>query len=363
VWLGMAKRGRSGRGRGKGRGQSKEVIGASLVPVISETIPPIDSEVFDDAKISSDLDVALEGDLESVHSSISGVIQDEVADLTDDNGSMDSGLGHQEFDVDCLSLGSFEEPQAVDDKEIAGPTIVDPNQESNEWRNLFKTERVGNLQYYAPQKAGGKTSVFLPAEAVEEGINKWKFSLVGQFLDKSLPFFLVKKTIDVLWKDYGKVEVLSLENGLFIFRFADGNSCDEVLESKLWHIANKPLILRKWSPGMQVLKLTLTSIPVWIKHPHLPLECWSPFSLSLIANGVGKPLYADKVTEEQRRLGFARVLVEIDVNSDCPREIEINMPDGSLVQVGVEYPWLPPKCSICKGFGHAAFACSKKEKK
>jgi hypothetical protein len=29
----------------------------------------------------------------------------------------------------------------------------------------------------------------------------------------------------------------------------------------------------------------------------------------------------------------------------------------------VEYSWLPPKCSICKGFGHAAYACVKKDKK
>jgi hypothetical protein len=27
------------------------------------------------------------------------------------------------------------------------------------------------------------------------------------------------------------------------------------------------------------------------------------------------------------------------------------------------YPWLPPKCSLCGGFGHLAYACAKKEKK
>jgi hypothetical protein len=32
---------------------------------------------------------------------------------------------------------------------------------------------------------------------------------------------------------------------------------DEVLESKLWYVANKPQILRKWTPGMQVMKLTI----------------------------------------------------------------------------------------------------------
>jgi len=29
----------------------------------------------------------------------------------------------------------------------------------------------------------------------------------------------------------------------------------------------------------------------------------------------------------------------------------------------VEYSWLPPKCSLCAGFGHAAYACSRKSTK
>jgi len=81
-----------------------------------------------------------------------------------------------------------------------------------------------------------------------------------------------------------------------------------------------------------------------------------------VASGVGKPIYVDKVTEDQKRLGFAQVLVEIHMNSDCPKEIEILRSNGGVVTVGVVYFWLPPKCSVCKGFGHAAFACSNKEK-
>jgi hypothetical protein len=169
----------------------------------------------------------------------------------------------------------------------------------------------------------------------------------------------------MMWKQFGKVEVFSLENGMFIFRFSDETICDEVLESKLWDVANKPLILRKWTPGMQVMKLTLSSVPVWVKLLHLPIEFWTPTCLGHVASGVGKPLYADKRTEEQKRLGFARVLVEIDTNSECSKEVLIRRANGNSISIGVEYPWLPPKCSGCGGFGHAAYACAttKKEKK
>jgi hypothetical protein len=134
------------------------------------------------------------------------------------------------------------------------------------------------------------------------------------------------------------------------------------MEAKIWHVVNKPLISRKWTLGMQVLKLTLTSIPIWVKFLHFPLEYWNHACLSHVASGVGRPPYADFVTEEQKRLGYARVLVEIDVDSGCPQEVVISRTSGDPISIGVQYPWLPLKCTLCKGFGHAVSACSKKEK-
>ncbi|XP_062170376.1 uncharacterized protein LOC133876108 [Alnus glutinosa] len=153
-----------------------------------------------------------------------------------------------------------------------------------------------------------------------------------------------------------------MENGMFIFRMQDEASCDEILESKIWHVSNKPLILRKWQPGMQLLKLNLSSVLVWVKIMHLPIEYWTPKGLSYVASGIGNPIFADKVIEERKRLGFARVLVEIDVDSTCPKELTICRNNGAVINVGVEYPWLPPKCSTCGHFGHATYACAKKEK-
>jgi len=69
--------------------------------------------------------------------------------------------------------------------------------------------------------------------------------LVGQFLDKPLLFFPGKESI---WSRYGRVEVSSMENGMYIFRFNDEKTRDAVLEANIWHIAKKPVILRKWQP-------------------------------------------------------------------------------------------------------------------
>jgi hypothetical protein len=182
---------------------------------------------------------------------------------------------------------------------------------AQDWRKLFQHEKsIGALQYFAPSCEDGRVVVKHPLEAIEEGILKWSPSLVGQFLDKPLPYYIVKQTVESIWAQFGKVEVFLLENGLYLFRFADENIRDEVMEAKVWHIANKPLILCKWTPAMQLLKLSLSFVPIWIKLYNLPIEFWDATCLSYVASGVGKPLCADFVTEEQQRLGFARVLVE-----------------------------------------------------
>lgn len=92
------------------------------------------------------------------------------------------------------------------------------------------------------------------------------------------------------------------------------------------------------------------------------MEYWDPTCLSSVANGIGRPLYIDSLTQKQQRLGFARVLVEDNIHDALSKEIEIDLGNDSIT-VGVEYSWIPIKCKMCSSFGHATYACTKKEKK
>lgn len=44
---------------------------------------------------------------------------------------------------------------------------------------------------------------------------------------------------------------------------------------------------------------------------------------------------------EQQRLGFAHIMVEVNLNSDFPREVELDMGAGERITIGNEYPWIP----------------------
>ncbi|XP_077232161.1 uncharacterized protein LOC143866893 [Tasmannia lanceolata] len=122
--------------------------------------------------------------------------------------------------------------------------------------------------------------------------------------------------------------------------------------------AGRPLILIKWRPGIPLEKLNLTSVPIWIRFPRLPLEFWSAKGISKIASFIGNPLYMDSRTTEASRLYFARLCVEVEVGGEYPETIPIHTPFGVHVQ-SVEYDWKPTACKNCHNFSHTSEACPK----
>ncbi|GJZ10328.1 ATPase, F1/V1/A1 complex, alpha/beta subunit [Tanacetum coccineum] len=108
-----------------------------------------------------------------------------------------------------------------------------------------------------------------------------------------------------------------------------------------------------------------------VKLRNVPIEAWSVKGISAIASSIGKPVIMDEVTTKMcvtgvGRLGFARVLVEIDVEKGIKDKVEImykskNITDGTKKTMDVEYAWIPCICSQCKVFGHTDSFCKKKQ--
>ena len=142
------------------------------------------------------------------------------------------------------------------------------------WKALFSmpAKTYGPLQLSRPHKSDGKFVVKPPEEAVMEGIDMWKGCLVGQFLDKRLPFPMVRSLVNKLWGKKEMPDISTTKHGLYFFRFRDLDARDWVMESGPWHLAGRPFILRAWRPGMDMINIQLTSIPIWVKFYNIPLE-------------------------------------------------------------------------------------------
>lgn len=79
-----------------------------------------------------------------------------------------------------------------------------------------------------------------------------------------------------------------------------------VLERR-WTFYGLPMVLRPWSDSMNLDKLDVTRVPVWIRLPNLPLKLWSPEVLEKIASYIGRLVATDRLTATKLRLEYARV--------------------------------------------------------
>ena len=107
-----------------------------------------------------------------------------------------------------------------------------------------------------------------------------------------------------------------------------------------------------------MLNIQLTSLPIWVKFYNIPLEYWINTCLSYIASAVGKPLHLDSLTENRTRLSFARIYIEVDLNSEFPKSALLNLGNEKYTTIRIEYPWVPHSFSHCQVFGHKILHCS-----
>ncbi|KAL2246214.1 UNVERIFIED_CONTAM: hypothetical protein Sindi_2889600 [Sesamum indicum] len=154
----------------------------------------------------------------------------------------------------------------------------------------------------------------------------WKTTAVGYFLEKRPYFYHIQEYAMSVWP--GLRDVKATTNGFYFFQFKTVAYMEEAIEGGPWLFQGQPIV------------------PAWIKLRHLSVELWTEEGLSMVASGIGRPLYPNAITRACTRLDFARVCVMLDVSSKLPRHIIIIMPneEGGEIpcKIDVEYEWLPP---------------------
>ncbi|KAF7154743.1 hypothetical protein RHSIM_Rhsim01G0053400 [Rhododendron simsii] len=167
-----------------------------------------------------------------------------------------------------------------------------------------------DLQFFAPSVVNEKIVVRPPEEVVTLGIEKWKDCVVSHFIDRKLSFNAVKSIVEKVWAKFGLTDVLSNDEGFFFFQFDKVGAFREVIEAGPWHFWGRLLVLKQW-------------------HPHTCLE-----------------------KDQCCRLNYAKICVEVDVDSVLPDSFDLILANGDSFTIKVWYPWKPLKCAKCKVFGH-----------
>lgn len=160
-----------------------------------------------------------------------------------------------------------------------------------------------------------------------------------------------------VWKKFGLEKAMMSKNVFFYFKFDTNEGMVQVLEGP-WMIRNAPIILKKWTPDVCMVKEDITAVPVWVKLLDIPLVGYTDDGLSAIASKIGKPLMLDSFTSNMcvkawERPSFARAMLEVSSENSLKEKVVIAIPklDSfglTKFEIKVEYEWKPPRCSVCK---------------
>ncbi|PKU76828.1 RNA exonuclease 1 [Dendrobium catenatum] len=133
---------------------------------------------------------------------------------------------------------------------------------------------------------------------------------------------------------------------------------EEVLNGGPWYVGGFVIGLDKWTPNFSPLSLDGISAPIWVRLPHLPLQCWDETNITRIISSIGTPLLLDGNMFRWGRREFARACVRVKLNSKLPNGIFVEGIHGKFYQK-FEFENLSSICFKCGRIGHKDVVCPK----
>lgn len=88
--------------------------------------------------------------------------------------------------------------------------------------SLFSSRQKtdNKLDFVEPNIVDGKPRAWISKKVVDEGKMLWEGCLIGYFLDRRVAFIAMKEAITRMWNLKGSLEIFSMENGFYMFRFS-----------------------------------------------------------------------------------------------------------------------------------------------
>ncbi|GJT86251.1 RNA-directed DNA polymerase, eukaryota, reverse transcriptase zinc-binding domain protein [Tanacetum coccineum] len=191
-----------------------------------------------------------------------------------------------------------------------------------------------NKMFFVPTCTNNKGDevVRFKEELVREECEKWKYIVCGYLVGCRMFVNELKYNIRRMWGRLGLKDIVVDVEKMSFFKFRSDEQMNYVLDQSPWLY-------------------------------NVPLEAWSIKGISTISSRLGLPVRMDHMTAEMckegtNRLGYARVLVEIDAGKNYVDKVKIYYADSQInvkktKWVKVEYSWKPGRCNHCGVFGHS----------
>ncbi|XP_028554509.1 uncharacterized protein LOC114580608 [Dendrobium catenatum] len=213
------------------------------------------------------------------------------------------------------------------------PLVSSPSKQSRvfskSWNKVFEPSNATANALKFSHFPSEPDIIPFSGEKLSNGGEDWKLCVVGYSIGRRPYYEALLSAVKKTWNLKGSVQLLSLNDGFFLFRFSCAEDFNMVWSRGVWIILGKPFVLQKWHLKFIPKGEEFASVPIWVKIHDLPLACWNSEGISRIASKIGIPVAADSLTEQNTRLTFARICVLVDCSATYSEEIQVSL-DGEV---------------------------------
>ncbi|KAL0910884.1 hypothetical protein M5K25_018981 [Dendrobium thyrsiflorum] len=201
------------------------------------------------------------------------------------------------------------------------------------------------------------TAVKLVESCEISNVKRLEFSVVVKVFGKELPPNVVAWELRRQWAIFGQFHFTSLGKGWYLCSFKCLEAFEGVLAGGPWFVNQHIIGMDRWSTDFSPTSMKGLSSPIWIRMPHLPLQCWDEDNVALIAFMIGVPLMLDGNMFLWGRREFARVCVRLELDKPLPLGVWVDGIAGRFFQK-VEYEKISTFCYNCRMVGHDKSECT-----
>ncbi|XP_070054962.1 uncharacterized protein [Nicotiana tomentosiformis] len=170
------------------------------------------------------------------------------------------------------------------------------------------------LDYFPPVMKDGVKVVKLNPQEIADQNQKWSLPLIDYVIGNNPTFKEMLKFVYGAWSFANTPQVFLHNDGHFIFKFESEEDKASILQQGPYTFNYRPFILKQWDPEFQMNNEPTQIVPIWVMFPNLPIQFWALGNLGRIASYLGKSVCTDRLTAQEQRIAYARILVGMDIS-------------------------------------------------
>lgn len=205
----------------------------------------------------------------------------------------------------------------------------------------------------------GTPVVQAPPAILLQASEMWKDHLVAHFHGRRPHPTKIIADLNPVWGKFGNISVRTLSSTSCLIYIPSVQTREWVLQVGYWQVDHCGFSVYKWSAEGNFQDEDLRTAPTWVVLKSIPPQLYSLDGISVVASAIGEPLHTEKSRLDPYHFGDTKVKVEVTLDNDPPKLVEVRDVQGNAVRIRAEYPNLPPKCLNCERYGHLINRCLK----